>query len=52
MTKSVQPIVDIENKENQEDILVAEKRIKSPGRIWTMEEVEQELDLDDKINNP
>ncbi|CAK0759267.1 Ribbon-helix-helix protein, CopG family [Azospirillaceae bacterium] len=36
--------------EDQEDIRLAEEVMKNPGRIWTMEEVEQELGLDRKMD--
>lgn len=33
--------------EDLEDLQVAEERLRSPGRRWTMDQVERELGLDD-----
>jgi RHH-type rel operon transcriptional repressor/antitoxin RelB len=32
--------------EDMEDYYLAEKRLKNPSRRWTLEELEQELDLE------
>lgn len=37
----------LEKLEDLEDIYIAEKRIENPARIWTMEDVEQNVDLAD-----
>jgi hypothetical protein len=31
--------------QDQEDIRIALERLKKPGRLWSLEELEQELDL-------
>ena len=31
--------------QDQEDIRIALERLKNPGRLWSLEELEQELDL-------
>ena len=36
----------ISKLEDLEDVYIAERRIETPGRVWTMEEVEGELDLE------
>ena len=36
----------LEKLEDLEDIYIAQRRIENPGRIWTMEEVEKEVDLE------
>lgn len=37
----------LEHIEDMEDIYLANEVLENPGRIWTMEEVEVELDLAD-----
>lgn len=37
----------IEMIEDQEDLAAAEAVLQNPGRIWTMDEVARELDLED-----
>lgn len=37
----------LEKLEDLEDLNIAEKRLKEPGKVWTMEEVEQEIGLED-----
>ena len=37
----------IEKLEDLEDIYIAERRLEKPSRIWTMEEVEKEIGLED-----
>lgn len=32
--------------EDQEDIRIARERLKNPGKIWSLEELKQELDLE------
>ena len=36
----------LEKLEDLEDIYIAERRIENPGPIWTMEEMEREIDLE------
>ena len=36
----------LEYIEDLEDIYLAEKSMKNPGRLWTLEELEQNADLD------
>jgi len=33
--------------EDMEDVDLAMKRLKNPGKMWTLEELEAELDLED-----
>ncbi len=37
----------LEKLEDLEDIYIAEKRLENPGRVWTMDEVEQDVGLQD-----
>ena len=37
----------IEKLEDMKDIYIATKRVKDPGKIWTMEELEKEIDFGD-----
>jgi len=35
----------LEKLEDEEDIRIAQERLKDPGRLWSLEELEQGVDL-------